>query len=247
MAIDLVHHHDILSSGSREAYQACVILATLVGGALIRQDATTWQVTSGEKWRILGVAFVGALIGCAIPAYFSGGLIEEIAWSVLIAPKTVMGGLLCAFLFVALYKRSAHIVFDTSDGFARGAIATMAIGRIGCIFQHCCYGREAGWGMDFGDGVTRIPVQYIEAVGLFLIFALINRLHTANRFTGRRLFLVFALYGGMRFLLEFLREPVADSYLGIGYYQWIALLVLSVGVWQIHKRRESLHRHPVMS
>lgn len=245
MAIDLAHHHQILSAGSREAYQLLVVLATLVGGALIRKDSATWNLMARERWSILGVALVGALAGCGIPAYFSGGIIEDIAWSVLIAPKTVMGGLLVTFLFVAFYKRIAALNYDTSDGFARGAIAAMAIGRIGCIFQHCCYGREADWGMDFGDGVTRIPVQYIEATGLFFLFILINRLHSINAFAGRRLFLVFALYGAMRFILEFMREPVADIYLGIGYYQWIAVLILSVGSWQIFKRREIVHKYSV--
>lgn len=242
MAIDLAHHHQILSAGSREAYQGCVILASLVAGMLIRKDSATWVLVDREKWLIFGVALAGALTGCAIPAYFSGGLIENIAWSVLIAPKTVMGGLLASFLFVALYKRIVALDYDTSDGFARGAIAAMAIGRIGCIFQHCCYGRKADWGMDFGDGVTRVPVQYIEAIGLFLILVLINRLHYMNTFTGRRLFLVFALYGAMRFILEFLREPVAGIYFGIGYYQWIALLIFAVGSWQIFKRRERVQQ-----
>jgi phosphatidylglycerol:prolipoprotein diacylglycerol transferase len=238
MAIDLAHHHAILEAGSREIYQVFVVLAMLLGGWVIRKDARDWRLTEKQKWLLLFVAFVGAMLGSAIPAYFSGGLIEQIAWMAPISPKTVMGGILVSFLFVAFFKRAFAIHYDTSDGFARGAVTIMAVGRIGCIFQHCCYGRAASWGMDFGDGVNRIPVQYIEATGLFLMLILIHRLHVTNRFAGRRLFIVFVLYGIMRFGLEFLREPVADLYLGVGYYQWIALLIFATGVWQVIRRTD---------
>lgn len=239
MDINLIHHHEVLSSGSRLAYQIFVILAMLIGGWLIREDSEKWSLTSSKRWSILGIAFLGALLGSAIPAFFSGGLVEDLAWSVPITPKTVMGGILASFIFVAIYKRITKTHFDTSDGFARGAIAMMAIGRIGCIFQHCCYGKESSLGLDFGDGLSRVPVQYLEAIGLFAIFYLIQHLHEKNLFAGRRLFIVFALYGVLRFGLEFGREQIADIYLGIGFYQWIALLILATGIWQVFYR--SLH------
>jgi len=236
MNIDLVHHHEILSSGSRLGYQIFVILAMLVGGWFIRKDSEKWPFSSTKRWIILGVAFIGALLGSAIPAFFSGGLVEDLAWTVPITPKTVMGGILASFIFVSIYKKLTHTSYDTSDGFARGAIAMMAIGRIGCIFQHCCYGKEASWGLNFGDGISRIPVQYLEAIGLFGIFYLIQHFHEKNLFAGRRLFIVFALYGILRFILEFGREQVANIYFGVGFYQWIALLILAIGSWQIIKR-----------
>ncbi len=240
MDINLIHHHEILSSGSRLAYQFFVILAMLVGGWLIRTDSESWQLAPIKRWTILAVAFIGALLGSAIPAFFSGGLVEDLAWSMPITPKTVMGGILASFFFVVIYKKLSRTTFDTSDGFARGAIAMMAIGRIGCILQHCCYGKEASWGLDFGDGLSRVPVQYFEAIGLFAIFYLIQHLHEKKMFAGRRLFLVFALYGVLRFILEFGREQIADIYLGIGFYQWIALLILATGIWQILRRSVSM-------
>ena len=244
MDINLVHHHEILSSGSRLGYQFFVIIAMLVGGWLIREDSEKWELTPVKRWSILGIAFLGALLGSAVPAFFSGGLVEDLAWSMPITPKTVMGGILASFIFVVIYKKLSRTRFDTSDGFARGAIAMMAIGRIGCIFQHCCYGKEASWGLNFGDGLSRVPVQYLEAIGLFGIFYLIQHFHEKNLYTGRRLFIVFALYGLLRFALEFGREQIADVYFGIGFYQWIALLILATGIWQILRRSLSLSTTP---
>lgn len=245
MEIDLHNHQQILSSGSRVAYQIFVILAMLIGGWFIRQDSEKWALSPIQRWTLLGIAFAGALIGSAIPAFFSGGLVEDLAWKVPITPKTVMGGILASFIFVAIYKRLTRNHYDTSDGFARGAIAMMAIGRIGCIFQHCCYGKQASWGLDFGDGLARVPVQYFEAIGLFGIFYFIQHLHEKDLYKGRRLFIVFALYGILRFLLEFGREQIADIYFGIGFYQWIALLILATGMWQIFRRNHQNVAQPV--
>lgn len=240
MEIDLHNHNEIITSGSRLIYQLFVIVAMLVGGWLIRKDSEKWPLSNIQSITLLAIAFIGALAGSAIPAFFSGGLVEGLAWSTPITPKTVMGGILTSFLFVAVFKKLSKTHIDTSDGFARGAIAMMAIGRIGCIFQHCCYGKEVSWGLDFGDGLSRAPVQYIEAIGLFGIFYFIQHLHEKNLFEGKRLFIVFALYGLMRFILEFFREQIADVYFGIGFYQWIALLILATGAWQIFKRRQSI-------
>jgi phosphatidylglycerol---prolipoprotein diacylglyceryl transferase len=239
-SISLQQHIDIISAGSKIGYQICIVTASLVGGWFIRNDSAVWVMPQGQRVAILMMALMGSLIGCAIPAFFAGGLVEELTWVTPLTPKTVMGGLLASYLFVVVYKKAVGNAIDTSDAFATGAIAMMAIGRIGCIFQHCCYGRYAAWGIDFGDAVPRVPVQYFEAIGLFGIFFLIQRLQRLNLFQGRRLFIVFALYGLMRFGLEFWREPIATDVFGIGFYQLIALFILLVGVVELVRRSRPL-------
>ena len=223
-------------AGSRLGYQICVIAAALIGGYLIRCDSEGWAVSVQQRWSIMMVALAGALIGCAIPAYYAGGLVEELAWAVPMAPKTVLGGVLGSFVLVSIFKRLTRNHTDTSDAFARGASAMMAVGRIGCILQHCCYGKPADWGLDFGDGIPRVPVQYLEAAGLITIFALMQQLHRRDLWHGRRLFVLFALYGALRFALEFWREQIAGTFLGFGFYQWLALSVMLIGMLQIAKR-----------
>lgn len=229
-------HITIISAGSRVAYQLCVVAAMLVGGWLIRRDARQWKLPIVQYWAIILVALSGALIGCTIPAFVAGGFVEEAAWTLPVTPKTIMGGVLFSFLAVAAFKQLLGNHYDTSDAFARGAILMMAIGRIGCIFQHCCYGKAAAWGFDFGDGIRRIPVQYMEAMGLFLIAYAIHYLHIHKLLPGRRLFLVFIAYGVLRFCMEFLREPIAGEFLGLGFYHWLAALIFFVGLFQFIKR-----------
>ncbi|MDH5692445.1 MAG: prolipoprotein diacylglyceryl transferase [Gammaproteobacteria bacterium] len=237
MEITLQQHIEILEAGNRIAYQICVVLAAIVGGWFIRQDSKQWTLSEAQRLTLFTIAFIGAMAGAAIPAHFAGGFVEELTLLTPITPKTVMGGIVFSFLLVAAYKIAVGNHYDTSDAFARGAISMMAIGRIACIFQHCCYGKVSDWGMDFGDGLQRIPVQYIEAIALFAILAFIQFCHVKNLFPGRRLFLVFLCYGSLRFVMEFLREPIADQYLGLGFYQWIALTIALIGLFQLYKRR----------
>jgi prolipoprotein diacylglyceryltransferase len=114
----------------------------------------------------------------------------------------------------------------------------MAVGRLGCYAAHCCVGVEssAAWARDFGDGVPRLPIQLVEAALLFVLLAGLQLLHAAGRLPDRRLFVFFAAYGSVRFALELWREPVATVSVGIGFYQWLALLLAGVGLWQIAKR-----------
>lgn len=231
----------ITHSGSHIAYSIMVLLGLVLGGALIRKDSREWKMSVTQRYTVLAVALIGSLIGCAIPAYFAGGVIEEIAMISIITPKTILGGILLSFIFVAIYKKAFHIRYDTSDAFARGGCLMMAIGRIGCILQHCCFGIEVptSYGVDFGDGVPRFPTQAIEAICLFALFFYLNTLHKQNKYPHKRLFILFAWYGLIRFILEFLREQISDAYFGIGFYQYLALTVLAIGIFQIIKRNRS--------
>lgn len=228
----------ILRSGHPFVYTAFVGAGGIAGGALIRRDSRHWPLSDLQRIGVIVSVFVGGLLGSAVPAFLSGGLMQEQAEHYLIGPKTILGGLIAGFLAVALFKKVLGIDAETSDGFARGTCLMMAIGRLGCYFAHCCVGAasSAAWAQDFGDGVRRLPIQLIEAALLFALFAALQRLHARGTLADRRLFAFFAVYGVLRFTLEFWREPVAGETAGIGFYQWMALLLATIGVWQLLKR-----------
>jgi prolipoprotein diacylglyceryltransferase len=226
----------ILGAGRPWLYHACVAAAGLAGGLLLRRDSRAWPLNPREKALVIFCVLTGALAGSALPAFFAGDLVQWQAEHFWIGPKTIMGGLIFGFFSVALFKRRAGISFDTSDGFARGAALLMAVGRLGCVAGHCCFGRPAPWGVDLGDGAPRFPVQALEAGLLFLLFGFLHDWHRRGAFRRRRLFLLFLIYGGMRFFLEFAREPIARDMAGLGYYQWVALLLAATGAFQIYKR-----------
>jgi phosphatidylglycerol---prolipoprotein diacylglyceryl transferase len=228
----------ILRAGHPLVYTGFVAAGALAGGTLIRRDSRDWELGQVPRIAIVATVFVGGLIGSALPAFVSGGLMQHQAERYLIGPKTILGGLLAGFLAVAVLKKLFGITAETSDAFARGTCLMMAIGRLGCYAAHCCVGvaSTAPWAQDFGDGVSRLPIQLVEAALLWTLFGALQLLHQRRLLPDRRLFVFFAVYGLTRFVLEFWREPVAADAAGIGFYQWLALLLATVGLWQILKR-----------
>jgi len=243
----------ILESGDSTWHRVFVLSAAFIGGALIRYDAKSWALDFYQKAMIFCIVAIGSMMGAILPAYYAGAYVGDFFSDVssfgavqgtpfliesLLGPKTILGGFLLGFFLVAVYKRIAAIHFDTSDAFARGTCLMMAIGRLGCIVQHCCFGRvvHPQLGFDFGDGQSRFPVQALESFLLVVLFGVLSYFHQKNLYRGRRLFIFFSCYGVARFFLEFLRESIAKVYLGLGYYQWLALVLLGVGLWQIFKR-----------
>ncbi len=228
-------YETIVRSGSRTLYQLAVLASMVLGAGLIHHDSKTWPLSLAVRTKIIAGVAVGCLVGCALPAFFAGGYVGFVASNSLLTPKTILGGLLIGFFAAALVKRTMGVSYDTSDAFARGGCLMMAVGRLGCMAQHCCFGKptDSVIGFDLGDGVPRLPVQAIEASLVFLLFAFLYFCHRRGYFDHRRLFILFAGYGILRFGLEFLRADIASRWLGIGFYQWLALGLFSVGLYQI--------------
>lgn len=230
----------ILHSGNLVLYRLFVMLGGLAGIALFAFDSRGWAVTPRQRIAIVAATIGGGLLGAAIPAFVAGGFVASQAFTGAVGPKSILGGLAGGFGAVAVYKRFAGLLHvETADSFARGTPLMMAIGRIGCWFGHCCFGIASppGWpGADLGDGIPRVPVQLLESIAMFGLFGVMCVLHARGSFRDRRLFVFFVLYGIARFSLEFLREPIAATTLGLGAYQWFALALAAIGVFQVSRR-----------
>ena len=214
-----------------------------MGSIFITKRSKLWNVNWAQRTLVLSSASIGSIFGAIIPAYFAGELIgstfkQDFVENYLYGPKTILGGLLLGFFFVAVTKRIFHIKEETSDDFVLGTCALMFIGRIGCFFQHCCYGIIVPhyFGVDFGDGNPRFPVQLLEAAYVGFLFFLFRKLEKQDRFHDQRFFLFFVAYGIGRFILEFFRENLATTFLFLGFYQWLAIGVICVGLYQIVKK-----------
>ena len=108
-----------------------------------------------------------------------------------------------------------------------------SIGRIGCFFAGCCYGRptESFLGVTFTRpesiapvGIKLIPTQLIEALGNFVIFLFLNNKLKNIKFPGQVFILYFWLYSILRFIMEFLRgDDRGPVFLTFTTLQWITV------------------------
>ncbi|WP_371223458.1 prolipoprotein diacylglyceryl transferase [Roseovarius sp. 2305UL8-3] len=157
-----------------------------------------------------GYAFA-ALLGAAIGAY---GLGTANLWLSGIegVGRSILGSLVGAIAGVELYKRAHKITGSTGVIFVAGFTATIVIGRLGCFFAGLddhTFGTptDLPWGVDFGDGIARHPVQLYESgiMAAFLVIALILLARRSPWFLTNGFYLMCATYGVQRFGLEFLK------------------------------------------
>lgn len=153
-----------------------------------------------------------------------------------ISRMRIFGGLL--FTPVFLYFPVKYLAGDfrlISDIIAPGAFLILGCSKIGCAIYGCCYG------IPFSHGVSTpfeehlcFPVQALESVLCFVLFAAVYYLFTTNRLKKGALYpLSLILYGTVRFLVEFLRYyPEAEKtyFFGINFWQAVSIISIFTGI-----------------
>lgn len=170
----------------------------------------------------------GLLVGLA-----AGGLLLG-TWNLHLAggdgiAKSVLGGIAGAILAAESFKHWHGIRRSTGLYFVPGLAVLIVVGRIGCFFgglDDFTYGTPTTlpWGVDFGDGVARHPVQLYESAAmlLFLVWLLVD--YPLRPAAWRRAgFYWFVLaYAGQRLWWEFLK-PYPEVLFGLNLFQWTCI------------------------
>src|SRR3989442_8292268 len=153
------------------------------------------------------------------------------------------GGLILAVTVALVYIRRVGLpLWTTCDVFAPGIALGHVVGRFGCLFAGCCYGKEAHvpWAITFTDpfaasnvgtplGVPLHLTQLYEAgAELLILIVLLLTERKGKPFPGRTFWLYMLLYAVSRFIIEFYRgdeRGMPLSNLGLG--AWLSALSTS--------------------
>jgi phosphatidylglycerol:prolipoprotein diacylglycerol transferase len=200
-----------------------------------------------EPWRVHRLYIAAGSLGATLGAYLAGSLN---LWLTGIGGvgRSIAGALAGAIVAIELLKARAGIRFSTGLRFVAPLAATIAVGRIGCFLaglDDMTYGTPTSlpWGVDFGDGLKRHPVQLYESLTMaaFLAFfvALVWR---GNQTVLRSGFYLFVgIYAGQRFLWEFLK-PYGTVVGPFNLFHLISLALLAYAL--LFARREALQPCP---
>ncbi len=159
------------------------------------------------------------------------------------------GGLIGGILtFIFLSKKYNQNFLKLADVAAIGIPLGHSIGRLGCFFYGCCYGKptEAFWGIRFPPdspagmlGTKVIPTQLISSFSLFAIFLILLGKRKKKRFEGEIFLTYLIIYGSFRFFIEFLRGD-ERGYIGMfSVSQFISLVVVAISLiflWHFRKK-----------
>jgi phosphatidylglycerol:prolipoprotein diacylglycerol transferase len=159
-------------------------------------------------------------------------------WDGLSSFGGLLGGLIAALLFFRIRRVP---LASYGDAFAVGLPTGWGVARIGCFLVHDHPGRLTDFPLAVRfPGGTRHDLGLYEALVLFAIAGLLWWLWSRRRLEGRLLGLLAVLYGGARFLLDFLRASdvaYADArYAGLTPAQYGSVLLLAWGAWRLARR-----------
>jgi phosphatidylglycerol:prolipoprotein diacylglycerol transferase len=176
-------------------------------------------------------------------------------WLKLMRSAGVFYGGLIAAVAVALFYLWRHRmpIWTVTDVFAPGIALGHVIGRLGCLFAGCCFGRPTSvpWAITFHSeyagqnvgtplGVPLHPTQLYEAGAELLILGFLLVTERRGRaFPGRTFWSYMLLYGISRFIIEFYR---GDNRGGLGMFstsQIVSLVVVPLAIVMLFVLRRS--------
>lgn len=193
----------------------CYILGYAAGVGAFAWLAKRRGISTPGVGSVAIVGLIGGLVGANI-AQFLASHGRELG-------KTVLGGIIGGYLAVHLYKRRIRMTRPLGDLFAFGLSAGEAIGRWGCYFGGCCYGRAVTsptWWTVHQHGADRYPTQIYLSLAATAIFALLLFLEKRRALPENGLFYLQGFLAcAARLVVEHYRTaaPVA---LGLTIAQW---------------------------
>ena len=185
------------------------VLAIAIGWwARRRYFSTVVLAMPGRRYPVyLLLLWLGAVAG----AYGLGDLNLALA-GMTGSGRSILGAIVGGIVVAEIYKAVTGVRGSTGAVFVLPLSIAIAVGRIGCFLaglDDYTYGTPSDlpWGVDFGDGIHRHPVQLYESfamAGFALFFFLWLRRRPQSAATyGFYLFAGF--YGAQRFAWEFLK------------------------------------------
>lgn len=242
---------DILTIGNFtiHTYGVCIALGALLGIILITHEA---RKEGYDQQQILDLAFyllIAAIIGSRIfyialnlTYYLRHPLETLMIWR---GGLVFYGGFIFAFATCFLYLKKHHLPFlKTCDLLVPGLVIGEAIGRIGCFFAGCCYGKptDLPWAVTFIHphslaklGVPLHPTQLYASFKALLVFLILITFRRYKKGEGQLIFLYMLLYAAGRLIIEPLRGD-DRGLLILGYItltQAVALILIPIAIFML--------------
>ncbi len=151
------------------------------------------------------------------------------------------GGFISAVIFGVIYMKKHGMPFwKIADLISPSLAIGHALGRIGCFFAGCCYGRtcELPWSITFHHpeslaplGIGLHPTQLYEAFSNVMIFCILRIFRLRKRFEGEVFWLYVLMYGIIRSIIEAFREDFRGGFIfSLSPSQFIGLCLSLIAI-----------------
>jgi phosphatidylglycerol:prolipoprotein diacylglycerol transferase len=163
------------------------------------------------------------------------------------------GGFLGAIAASLVYfKKKNFKVWKTADILSPGIALGHAVGRIGCFFAGCCYGKacDLPFAIKFTNpeslaplGVYLHPTQIYSVFSNLFLFFILLFVQKKKRFDGMVFLSYIMLYSLFRFVIEFFRGDFRGDFFFefISMSQGIGILIFVIALILLIKQLQSSH------
>jgi phosphatidylglycerol---prolipoprotein diacylglyceryl transferase len=218
-----------------------LIFDILAASASFAMTLTVYQwrlKPAGDRIATAGLSYAMALVGGAVLGAYAIGTLNLILSGQTGIGRSIVGALAGAIVAIEAYKRVTGLRGSTGVIFVPAFATSIAVGRIGCFLSGLddfTYGTPTSlsFGVDFGDGIPRHPVQLYESasMALFLIAALAALKRRSAFFLSSGFYLLTGWYAAQRFLWEFLKPyPAVVGPLNVFHLVCLGLLAYSAAM-----------------
>jgi prolipoprotein diacylglyceryltransferase len=217
-------------------------MAALLGAWIAKQG---WLASAAPKRTIKSDPnyFTALALGAIAGAILFGSLNLNLAGTITLG-HSIAGALAGGILAVEAYKWRNGLRGSTGVMFVAPLAVGIAVGRIGCFLAGLpdyTYGTPTTlpWGVDFGDGMPRHPVQLYESAAMlaFLVIYLQGIARGQALFLRDGFYVFVAWYGAQRFMWEFLK-PYPKLLGPLNLFHMLCLLMIAYAFFMIDRSRD---------
>ena len=218
------------------SYGIMLVMAFLVSVSLACKKAASLNINPDKIFNLAFFSFLSGVVGARIFyvvenfGYYAKNPAEIIKLQH--GGLSWFGGLALGALFTFLYvKKNKLGVYKVLDLLAPFIALAQAIGRIGCLLNGCCYGKESSFGIYFPvHNKILIPTQLYSTLLLLAIFIFLRYLQERPRREGEIVFTYLLLYSLNRFFIEFWRADNPQVFMHLTLFQIISLVLFCVAL-----------------
>jgi len=214
----------------------------------------TRDIYSLAFWSIIG-GLIGGRLGYVIWdwQYFVAHPLDIFGFQGLAQSGMIIGIIVAALIYMRVTKMRFSMLLSIGDAVAVGAPLALAIGRIGCTLNGCCYGQPSKFNF-FPLAViytprdtmspeywnrSLYPTQIYHLLWNLIVFAVVWRLRGKFKPEGSLFFFFLCLFAIGDFSLRFLRAEEPWLW-GLRQAQLIDLAILAIFLpWLIIRLRRS--------
>ncbi|HEV2561685.1 MAG TPA: prolipoprotein diacylglyceryl transferase family protein [Rhizomicrobium sp.] len=220
------------------AWASAFLLARFIAQRGWLKNAAAQRNFRSDPWYFASLslgALGGAILFGSLNMTFAG------MWTL---GHSIAGAIAGGIVTVELYKLARGIRGSTGLVFVAPLALGIAVGRLGCFFAGLpdyTYGvpTHLPWGVDFGDGILRHPVQLYESAAMlgFLVVYLRGIAKGSALFLRQGFYLFTGFYALQRFAWEFLK-PYPDVLGPFNIFHLICMVLFGYSIFMMRWNHE---------